>query len=137
MIKAYLITRLLVYAGESWVFMAYPIYFEGSHTRTLDRFLQGSTATRVFSVVESPNILGSIFILMIPLCLALVLQRGRASQRISIFVLLGAMSLLSPYPIQRCVVGAALAMFIFCFAINPRWLFLLGAGGGAMLCFHR
>ena len=136
--KAYLVTRLLVYAGGIMGIHGLIQFILRVPTPAhWTDFAEGSTATRVFSVVESPNILGSIFILMIPLCLALVLQRGRGfTDRLVFFVLLGAMSLSLVLTLSRGAwVGAALAMFIFCFAINPRWLFLLGAGGGAMLLF--
>ena len=77
--------------GYPWPYTIYP---EGANPCPLDRYCRGSTGTRVFSIVESPNILGSIFILIIPLCLGLVLQKKRKfNDRALFFVLLGAMGL--------------------------------------------
>lgn len=134
--KAYLVTRLLVYAGGIMGIHGLIQYVLKVPTPSnwMD-IAEGNTGTRVFSIVESPNVLGSIFILMIPLCLALVLQRKRGfTDRLVFFVLLGAMGLSLVLTLSRGAwFGAAIAMGVFCLAINPRWLFLLGAGGGAML----
>ena len=47
-----------------------------------------------------------------------------------LFVLLGAMGLSLVLTLSRGAwFGAAIAMFIFCLAVNPRWLFILGEGG--------
>lgn len=134
--KAYLVTRLLVYAGGIMGIHGIIQYILKVPTPSswMD-YAEGNTGTRVFSIVESPNVLGSIFILMIPLCLALVLQKERGfADRLVFFVLLGAMGLSLVLTLSRGAwLGAAIAMGIFCLAINPRWLFLLGAGGGAAL----
>ena len=73
--------------------------------------------------------------MIIPLCLGLVLQKKRKfNDRALFFVLLGAMGLSLVLTLSRGAwLGAAVALLIFCLAINPRWLFLLGAGGGVML----
>lgn len=134
--KAYLVTRLLVYAGGIMGIHGLIQYVLKVPTpASWTDIAEGSTGTRVFSIVESPNVLGSIFILLIPLCLALVLQRKRGfTDRLIFFVLLGAMGLSLVLTLSRGAwFGAAIAMGIFCLAINPRWLFLLGVGGGAML----
>lgn len=134
--KAYLLTRLMVYSGGIMGIHGLIQYILKVPTPSnwMD-IAEGSTGTRVFSIVESPNVLGSIFILMIPLCLALVLQKNRGfNDRLVFFVLLGAMGLSLVLTLSRGAwLGAAVAMGIFCLAINPRWLFLLGAGGGAAL----
>lgn len=134
--KAYLVTRLLVYAGGIMGIHGLVQYILKVPTPpSWTDIAEGNTGTRVFSIVKSPNVLGSIFILIIPLCLALILQRKRSfNDKLVFFVLLGAMSLSLVLTLSRGAwFGAAIAMFIFCLAINPRWLFLLGAGGGAML----
>lgn len=134
--KAYVVTRFLVYAGGIMGIHGLIQYILKVPTpASWTDYAEGSTGTRVFSVVESPNILGSIFILMIPLCLALVLQKGRKfNERLIFFVLLGAMGLSLILTLSRGAwFGAAIALFVFCLAVNPRWLFILGAGGGAML----
>jgi O-antigen ligase len=134
--KAYLIIRLLVYAGGIMGIHGIIQYILKVPTpASWTDYAEGSTGTRVFSIVGSPNILGSIFILMIPLCLALLLQKRRGfTDRLVFFVLLGAMGLSLVLTLSRGAwFGAAIAMFIFCLAVNPRWLFILGAGGGVML----
>ncbi len=134
--KAYLVTRLLVYAGGIMGIHGLIQYILKVPTpSSWTDIAEGSTGTRVFSIVKSPNVLGSIFILMIPLCLAFVLQRKRDfTDRMIFFVILGAMGLSLVLTLSRGAwLGAVIAMIIFCLAINPRWLFLLGVGGGAML----
>ncbi len=134
--KAYLVTRLLVYAGGIMGIHGIVQYILKVPTPAhWTDIAEGSTGTRVFSIVKSPNILGSIFILMIPLCLAFVLQKKRKfADRAIFFILLGAMALSLLLTLSRGAwLGAAVALLVFCLAINPRWLILLGAGGGAML----
>jgi len=134
--KAYLIARLLVYSGGIMGFHGIIQYIMKVPTPAhWTDYAEGSTGTRVFSIVGSPNILGSIFILMIPLCLAMVLQKERNfTDRLVFFVLMGAMGLSLVLTLSRGAwFGAAVALFVFCLAINPRWIFLLGAGCGAML----
>jgi O-antigen ligase len=72
---------------------------------------------------------------MIPLCLALVLQRNRNfADRLVFFILLGAMGISLILTLSRGAwLGAVVAMVIFCLAINPRWLFILCAGGSFMI----
>lgn len=134
--KAYRVIRFLVYAGGIMGIHGVIQYILRVPTPAhWTDIAEGSTSTRVFSIVESPNILGSIFILIIPLCLALVLQRKRNFfDRIVFFILLGAMGLSLVLTLSRGAwLGAAVALFVFCIAVNPRWLALLGMGGSAML----
>ncbi len=134
--KAYLILRLLVCVGGVMGLHGILQYIMKVPTpKGWTDVAEGNTATRVFSVVGSPNILGSIFILIIPICLALVLQKNRSFlDRAVFFILLGAMGLSLILTLSRGAwLGAAVAFFVFCLAINPRWLILLGAGGGAMM----
>ena len=134
--KAYLITRLLVYAGGIMGIHGLIQYILKVPTpESWTDYAEGSTGTRVFSIVGSPNILGSIFILMIPLCMALLLQKRRSfTDRLVFLVLLGAMGLSLVLTLSRGAwLGAAIALIVFCLAVNPRWLFILGAGGGVML----
>ncbi|MCX7773906.1 MAG: O-antigen ligase family protein [Clostridia bacterium] len=130
--KAYLLVRFLVYAGGAMGLHGILQYIMKVPTPKgwIDA-AEGSSGTRVFSIVGSPNILGSIFVLILPLCLALVLQRKRGfKDRLVFLVLLGAMGLSLIFTLSRGAwMGAALALFIFCLAINPRWLILLGVGG--------
>lgn len=134
--KAYLIVRLLVYTGgfmgihgiyQYIVKVPTPVHWTDA--------AEGTTATRVFSIVESPNILGSIFTLLIPICLALVLQKKRRFlDREIYFMLFGAMGISLILTLSRGAwLGAAVAMFVFCLAVNPRWLLLLIAGGSTVL----
>lgn len=134
--KAYLVARLMVYAGGLMGFHGIYQYIVKVPTpKSWTDIAEGTSATRVFSIVESPNILGSIFILFIPLCLALVLQKKRSfTDRVIFFVLLGAMGISLILTLSRGAwLGAALALFVFCLAINPRWIILLGLGGSTML----
>jgi len=134
--KAYLIARLLVYSGGIMGIHGIIQYILKVPTPAhWTDYAEGSTGTRVFSIVGSPNILGSIFILMIPLCLAFILQKERGfTDRLVFFILLGAMGLSLVLTLSRGAwFGAAIALFVFCLAINPRWLFILAAGCGAML----
>lgn len=134
--KAYLVVRMLVSAGGIMGFHGILQYIMKVPTpKSWTDVAEGTTATRVFSIVESPNILGSIFILIIPLCLALVLQKNRSfNERLIFFVLLGAMGISLILTLSRGAwLGAGVALFLFCLAVNPRWLILLAAGGGAML----
>lgn len=134
--KADLITRLIVYAGGAMGLHGILQYIMKVPTpSSWTDYAEGSTGTRVFSIVGSPNILGSIFILLIPICLALLLQRERSfTDRLVYFVLLGAMGVSLLLTLSRGAwIGAAVAMVVFCLAINPRWLFILGAGGSVML----
>lgn len=134
--KAYLVIRLLVYAGGIMGIHGIIQYILKVPTpSSWTDIAEGTSGTRVFSIVESPNVLGSIFILMIPLCLALVLQRERKfNDKLVFFVLLGAMGLSLILTLSRGAwFGAAVALALFCLAINPRWLFLLGVCGGAAL----
>lgn len=134
--KAYLVIRLLVYAGGIMGIHGIIQYILKVPTpSSWTDIAEGASGTRVFSIVESPNVLGSIFILTIPLCLALVLQRERKfNDRLVFFVLLGAMGLSLVLTLSRGAwFGAVVALGLFCLAINPRWLFLLGICGGAAL----
>lgn len=134
--KAYLLARLIVYVGGAMGLHGLMQYIMKVPTpkNWMDQ-AENSTATRVFSIVESPNILGSIFILILPLCLAMVLQKKRNFLDRSIFfVLMGAMGLSLILTLSRGAwFGAAIALFVFCLAVNPRWLILLGLGGSTVL----
>lgn len=79
--------------------------------------------------------MGSIFILIIPICLALVLQNKRKFiDRAIFFILLGAMGISLVLTLSRGAwAGAVVALGVFCLAINPRWLILLALGGSSAL----
>lgn len=133
--KAYLIIRLMVYVGG--LMGLHGIYQYIMKVPTPAHWTdaaEGATGTRVFSFVGSPNILGSIFILMIPLCLALVLQKDRDFlDRSVFFILLGAMGISLILTLSRGAwLGAAAALFVFCLSVNPRWLLLLMVGGSGV-----
>jgi len=134
--KAYLVLRFLVYGGG--VMGLHGILQFIMKVPTPSHWTdaaEGNTTTRVFSIVESPNILGSIFILMIPLCFAMVLQRKLGKwERLILFGLFGAMGISLILTQSRGAwLGAAIAAFVFCISINPRWLFILGIGGSGLL----
>lgn len=134
--KVYLTLRLLVYTGGFMGIHGLYQYIKKVPTPVhWTDAAEGTTATRVFSIVESPNILGSIFTLIIPICLALVLQRrGNFLDRAVYFMLFGAMGLSLILTLSRGAwLGAAVAMFVFCLAVNPRWLLILFAGGSSVL----
>ena len=126
--KAYLITRLLVYAGGIMGIHGLIQYILKVPTpESWTDYAEGSTGTRVFSIVGSPNILGSIFILMIPLCMALLLQKRRSFRQIGFPCASrsnGAKSCVDA--LQRCLAWSGHRTHLFCLAVNPRcFLFLV------------
>ena len=134
--KAYLVIRLLVYMGGLMgLHGIYQYIIKVPTPAHWTDAAEGATGTRVFSFVESPNILGSIFILLIPLCLSLVLQNDRDFLDRSLFlILLGAMGISLILTLSRGAwLGAAVALFVFCLSVNPRWLLLLMMGGSSVL----
>lgn len=88
-------------------------------------------ATRAFSIVESPNILGSIMVLLLPSALAFVLSGNqKKSHRVFFFLVAGAMGLCVLLTLSRGAwMSLAVAMVVFSLAVNPRWLLLLMGGG--------
>lgn len=96
---------------------------------------EGTTATRVFSIVGSPNILGSLMVLFIPLCIALVMQKKRSfNERAIYFLLFGAMGLTLVFTLSRGAwMGMVVAVLVFCFCMNPKWLVPMIFAGSSVL----
>lgn len=96
---------------------------------------EGNVGSRAFSIVESPNILGSIMVLLIPLALAHVLKpQKRIATRIFWLCIAGAMGLCVLFTLSRGAwLSLVFAMAVFCLCVNPRWLLILGGGGVAAL----
>jgi len=93
---------------------------------------EGVRYVRVFSVVGSPNILGSLMVLVIPLALARALQgrTGRVSRAFS-HVLLICMTICLVLTLSRGAwLGMAVALIIFSIAWNPRWMAGMALAGG-------
>lgn len=98
---------------------------------------QAETAAgpRVFSIVESPNILGSIMMLLLPLAFAvLIMPNVKAWLRVALTGVVGAMGLCVLLTQSRGAwFGLAVAMVVFCLLVRPAWLFILAGGGFASL----
>jgi len=96
---------------------------------------EASAGPRVFSIVESPNILGSIMMLLLPLAFAVLIMPGvKTWLRICLTGIVGMMGLCVLLTQSRGAwLGLALAMVVFCLLVKPAWLLLLAGGGFASL----
>ena len=93
---------------------------------------EGARSVRVFSVVGSPNILGSLLVLIIPITLARVLQsQVTKKQRIFDIALLASMGICLILTLSRGAwLGMAVAMIAFCAVWNPGWIAGMVLAGG-------
>jgi O-antigen ligase len=96
---------------------------------------EAAVGTRVFSIVESPNILGSIMVLLLPLALAVLIRPGvKPAMRCVLAAVAGAMALCVLLTQSRGAwLGLAAAMVVFCLLVRPAWLFILAGGAFASL----
>lgn len=97
---------------------------------------EGTRSARVFSVVGSPNILGSLMVLIIPIALAWVLRKRTAKKRRAVcLALLAFMGICLILTLSRGAwLGMAAALLVFCVAWNPGWIAgMVLAGGTALL----
>lgn len=96
---------------------------------------EGTQSARVYSILGSPNILGSILVLVIPLGLALVFQKNIKRSRKAIYLtLLACMCICLILTLSRGAwVGMTVGLVIFCIACNPGLLAGLGVLGGLTL----
>lgn len=96
---------------------------------------EGTRSVRVFSVVGSPNILGSLMALFIPITLAWAIQNQITSKRRAFcLILLASMSLCLILTLSRGAwLGMVVALLVFCLAWNPRWIAGTALAGGAAL----
>lgn len=96
---------------------------------------EGTRAVRVYSVVGSPNILGSLLVLFMPLTLAWAL-RGKTSRyrRAFCLAMLAAMGICLIMTLSRGAwLGMAVALIAFCLAWNPKWIAAVIPAGGITL----
>ena len=92
--------------------------------------------TRVFSLTGSPNILGSLFTLLAPLCAAGVYYCRRVWVKIGFLLLLCCICLALLFTFSRGAwLGMMLAVVIFSLFVDKRLLALLGAGAAGVLIF--
>ena len=94
-----------------------------------------AVGTRVFSIVGSPNILGSIMVLFLPLAFAVLIRPGmKPAMRIILTAVVGAMGLCVLLTQSRGAwLGLAVAMVVFCLMVRPAWLLILSGGAFASL----
>lgn len=94
-----------------------------------------AVGTRVFSIVESPNILGSIMVLLLPLAFAVLIRPGvKPLVRLMLTGIVGAMGLCVLLTQSRGAwLGLAFSMVVFCLMVRPAWLFILAGGGFASM----
>ena len=90
-----------------------------------------SLTTRVFSVVESPNVLGSFLVLTIPLALAELLAAGRTWKRPAAMVMLLSMIACLVFTYTRAAWFALLAGLVL-FALLYNWRLLAGLVAAAL-----
>lgn len=85
---------------------------------------EGTRSVRVFSVVGSPNILGSLMVLIIPMALARALQEQvKGWRRAACLAFLAAMGICLILTLCRGAwLGMAVALTVFCLAWNPKWI---------------
>ncbi|MGJ0845080.1 O-antigen ligase family protein [Tissierella praeacuta] len=92
--------------------------------------------TRAFSIVGSPNILGVIFVLFIPIAISMFLTHKNKYMKIFYFCTTGFMTLGLLLTLSRGAwLAFALAMFIFIIALNPRLIVPFMAFVGIFILF--
>ncbi|NLW02579.1 MAG: hypothetical protein GX027_04855 [Clostridiaceae bacterium] len=93
---------------------------------------EGVRSVRVFSVVGSPNILGSLMVLIIPIALAQVLQNRTARKPKAFYlILLASMAICLVLTLSRGAwLGMAVAFILFSIAWNPKWMACMAFAGG-------
>lgn len=90
--------------------------------------------TRAFSIIGSPNILGVLFVLFMPITMGLAASAKRWSARLFYLVSLGFMTLGLFFTLSRgSWLAFALSLAIFAFFINWKLIMHLGALGGVLL----
>ncbi len=96
---------------------------------------EGVRSVRVFSVVESPNILGSLMVLIIPVALARALQIQGTGRRQTFYIaVLASMAICLILTLSRGAwLGMVVALIVFSVAWNPKWIAGMAFAGG-MAC---
>jgi len=96
---------------------------------------EGRGSVRVFSIVGSPNILGSLMVQIIPLALARFLQSHAKGWRKAFYLsLMASMAACLILTLSRGAwLGLAAALTVFCIAWNPGWLAGMALLGGLAL----
>lgn len=92
--------------------------------------------TRAFSIVGSPNILGCLFVLFIPMTISMLLTSKKRNLRAFYFISILFMTLGLFFTMSRGAwLAFAFSMFIFIMVINPKLILPFIALGGAFILF--
>jgi|GEM_PF-139019 len=92
--------------------------------------------TRVFSLTGSPNIFGSLLVLLAPLAAGLVYYSEKAWQKLLFFGVTGMMCLCLLFTFSRGAwVGMVVAVLVFACYVDRRILALMGAAVAGVLVF--
>lgn len=92
--------------------------------------------TRVFSLTGSPNILGSLMVLIAPMAASMIYYCRKAVNKLVFLGVTGAMSLCLLFTFSRGAwVGMVIAVLIFAFYMDKRLLGIMGAVMAAALIF--
>ena len=103
-------------------------------TSWYDSRFETSVTTRVFSIIGSPNILGSLLVLMIPINLAFVINEQRWVKKLLYFGGLLAMILCLVFTLSRGAwLAFALAALIYAIIKDKRLLIPLAVGGAIIM----
>lgn len=92
--------------------------------------------TRVFSLTGSPNIFGSLIVLLAPLAASMIYYSKKGFHKIFFFLTTGLMSLALLFTFSRGAwVGMAVAVILFSLYLDRRLLGLMGAVMAGVLAF--
>jgi hypothetical protein len=134
--KAMTLIRGLVWCGGILAVHGIAQYVMGVETPAgWTDLAEGSASRRIFSIVESPNILGSILALTIPSGISMMAQKGmKACTRAIYTTFTACMAACMILTLSRGAwVGLIVGLAVFCMLWNPGWLPGLFAGAGAAL----
>lgn len=97
---------------------------------------EAGVRTRVFSIIGSPNILGSLFILTAPMAAALAYYFKDIRAKLAAWAVVGCMCLSLLFTFSRGAwVGTAVAVLVFAIFIDRRLIALMGGVGACALFF--
>lgn len=97
---------------------------------------ESAVRTRVFSIVGSPNILGSLFVLLAPMVAALAYYLENIYLKLLAWCGVGVMCLSLLFTFSKGAwIGMAVAVIIFAFFIDRRLISLMLVGAAGAVCF--
>ncbi len=130
-----LLTGLLMVVGTLSVHGLLQYVFQVQTPASWTDAAEKTVGTRVFSIVESPNILGSMMVLFLPMAFALFMNKERKPLwRLVLLGITGSMGLCVLLTQSRGAwLGLLIALVIFCLLVRPVWLLLLTGGAFASL----